>query len=142
MHVAEIQQCPLGDTYVRFGSPLEREKLLGPVFCFCNCRMTVVKHDEGINARSFELDREAWVMLLGFPEDLRTTQIVAKSVSTFGFMVHWHVDPSLAHVVVQVYLNDDKKIPDSVKINACTHQRKIVDCSLLCVEEVCAGNAR
>jgi hypothetical protein len=67
----------LGDAYVCFGSPLEREKLLGPIFHFGNYRMTVVMHDEGINASSFELDREAWVMLLGFPKDLHTTQIVA-----------------------------------------------------------------
>jgi hypothetical protein len=32
-------------------------------------------------------------------------------------MVHWHANPSLARVVVQVYLNDDKKNPNSVKIN-------------------------
>lgn len=91
---------------------------MGPVFQFGNYKMSVLKHYEGINARSFELDREAWIMLLAFLEDLRTTQIVAKSMSTFGIMVHWHADPSLAHVVVQVYLNDDRKILDSVKINA------------------------
>jgi len=118
VRVAEIHQCPLGDAYVRFGSPLEREKFLGPVFRFGNYRMTVVKHDEGDNARSFELHRETWVMLLGFPEDLRTTQIVAKWVSTFGIMVHWHESLSLARVIVKVYLNDDGKIPDFVKVNA------------------------
>lgn len=33
--------------------------------------MSVHKCDEGDNAHSFDLDREAWVMLVGFPEDLR-----------------------------------------------------------------------
>ena len=33
-------------------------------------------------------------------------------------MVHWHDSLSLARVIVKVYLNDDGKIPDSVKVNA------------------------
>ena len=55
--------------------------------------MIVIKHDEAENARAFDLDREAWVMLVGFLEDLR-------------------------NAAVKVYLNDDAKIPDSVKVNA------------------------
>lgn len=47
-----------------------------------------MKHDEVENARSFELDREAWVLRVGLPEDLRTSKIVAKSMSTFGIMVN------------------------------------------------------
>lgn len=57
-------------------------------------------------------------MMLGFPEDLRCDAIVAKSVSEFGIMVHWHESLILARVIVKVYLNDDRKIPSSVKINA------------------------
>lgn len=80
--------------------------------------MIVLKHDEVNNARSFELDREAWVMLLGFPEDLRCDAIIVKSVSGFGIMVHWHESLSLARVIVKVYLNDGKKVPSSIKVNA------------------------
>ena len=50
---------PLGDTYVRFNTALEREKFLGTVFSFGNYSMTVIKHDEGDNVRSYDLDREA-----------------------------------------------------------------------------------
>jgi len=55
--------------------------------------MIVIKHDEAENARAFDLDREAWVMLVGFLEDLR-------------------------NAAVKVYLNDDAKIPDSVNNDA------------------------
>jgi hypothetical protein len=72
VRIAEIQPCALGDAYVRFLSPLDRERFLGPVFRFGNYSMTVVKHDAGDNARSFDLDREAWVLLVAFPEDLKT----------------------------------------------------------------------
>ena len=50
--------------------------------------MIVIKHDEAENARAFDLDREAWVMLVGFLEDLRNGAIIAKVVSTFGILVH------------------------------------------------------
>jgi len=116
--VTEILPCPLGDAYVHFGSPLVRERFLGPTFTFGCYQLHFVKHDEAENARSFELDREAWVTLLGCPKDLRTSQIIAKSVSTFGIIVNWDDFGSLARVVVKVYLNDDRKIPDSVKVNA------------------------
>jgi hypothetical protein len=80
--------------------------------------MSVVKHDAADNARSFDLDREAWVMLVTFPEDLKNSAMVAKAVSTFGIMVDWHEMENVARVVAKVYLNDDAKILDFVKVNA------------------------
>ena len=80
--------------------------------------MTLVKHDEADNVRSFDLDREAWVMLVGFPEDLKSAAIIAKVVSGFGILVYWHETSNLARVVAKVYLNNNAKILDSVKINA------------------------
>lgn len=80
--------------------------------------MTVIKHDEAENVRSFDLDREAWVLLVSFPEDIKDSVNIAKAVSGFGIMVHWPEPENLARVVVKVYLNDDAKIPSSVKVNA------------------------
>lgn len=96
---------------------LERERFLGPVFRFGNYAMSVIKHDESKNARTFDLDREAWVLLVGFLEDLKNSIGIAKAVSGFGILVHWHEPNNLARVVAKVYLNDDAKIPDSVKVN-------------------------
>ena len=75
-------------------------------------------NNEAENARSFDLDREAWVLIVCFPKDLKNAVGIAKAVSSFGIMVHWHEPDNLARVVVKVYLNDDAKIPDSVKVNA------------------------
>jgi hypothetical protein len=80
--------------------------------------MSVIKHDEGENACSFDLDREAWVVLVGFPKDLKNSAGIAKAISSFGIMVHWHEPENLARVVAKIYLNDDAKIPASVKANA------------------------
>ena len=59
VRVVDIQPCAPGEAYIRFNSPLEREKFLGPVFSFGTYCMTVIKHDEGDNARTFDLDCEA-----------------------------------------------------------------------------------
>ena len=64
----------------------------------------------------FDLDREAWIMLVSFPEDLCNALMIARAISSFGIMVHWHELETLARVVVKVYLNDEAKIPD-FKVN-------------------------
>lgn len=118
VRTAEIQPCALGDAYVRFNSALDRERFIRPVFHFGNYAMSVIKHDEAENARSFDLDREAWVLLVGFLEDLKDSIGIAKAVSGFGILVHWLEPDNLARVVAKVYLNNDAKIPNSVKVNA------------------------
>lgn len=35
-------------------------------------------------------------MLVGFPEDMKSTATVAKAVSTFGVLVEWHEPGNLA----------------------------------------------
>lgn len=37
-----------------------------------------------------DLDCVAWVLLVGFPEDLKNAVVIAKVVSGFGILVHWH----------------------------------------------------
>lgn len=80
--------------------------------------MHFVKHNEAENARSFDLDCEAWVMLLDYPEDIRSWASIARAFSGFGILVHVHKSSTLARIIVKVYLNDDAKILDSVKVNA------------------------
>lgn len=67
---------------------------------------------------SFGNYSEAWVMLLGFLEDLCNVIVIAKAVSTFGILVHQHDSNNLARVVAKVYLNDDGKVLNSMKVNA------------------------
>jgi hypothetical protein len=59
VRVVEIQHCFFGDAFVHFGSPRERGKFLGPIFSFGSYSMIVIKHDEAVNARSFDLDKKA-----------------------------------------------------------------------------------
>ena len=58
------------------------------------------------------------MLLVGFLKDLKNSVGIAKVVSGFGILMHWHEPDNLARVDAKVYLIDDAKIPDSVKVNA------------------------
>lgn len=88
VRINEILPCPLGDAYVRFFSALDRERFLGLEFVFGNYTMSVLKHDEGENTHSFDLDHEAWILLLAYPEDLKFGINIAKDKSGFGILVY------------------------------------------------------
>lgn len=118
VRIDKISPCPLGNAYVRFNSALERERFLGPEFGFGDYSMTLCKHDEGDNARSFNLDREVRILLLAYPKDLKCGVSVAKAVPGFGILVYWHDTETTGVVVAKVYLNDTANISSSVKVNA------------------------
>jgi len=85
-----------------------------------------------------DLDRVAWVLLVGFPEDLKNGVVIAKAVSGFGILVHWHDIENLARVVAKVYLNDDAKIPDSIKVNTGLPKKgRSLDSSMFCSKGEC-----
>jgi hypothetical protein len=87
----EVQPCPIGEAFVAFNSPLERRRFLdGPPLHFDGYSVRYVKHDEGENAREYDLDREVWLMLLCHPLDARTTTAIAKAVSGFAMLRHMH----------------------------------------------------
>ncbi|CAO2152013.1 unnamed protein product [Urochloa humidicola] len=82
----QIHQCPMGEAFVRFDSPMQRETFIleGPRQ-FEDYQISFIRHDEGPNMRDLELDRSVWVMLLCFPPDAKNlTSLVDKSVSGFG----------------------------------------------------------
>ena len=53
VRTTEILPYALGDAYVRFLSPLDRERFMGPIFQFGNYAMSLVKHDAAKNACPF-----------------------------------------------------------------------------------------
>lgn len=106
--LAEVQPCALGDAYVRSMCSLERERFpvrhlqLTPDY-----QLHFIKHDEFENSRMHDLDREAWVMLMGYPLDARNNIVVAKVVAGFGLLRHWDDTNYHARIVVRVFLNDE-----------------------------------
>ena len=110
-----ISPCPIGDAFIKFSNPFERDRFLGPNFVFGNYILHFIRHDEAENARAFAIDREAMILFLAYPEDLRHTQHVAKAVSQFDILIGWD-DTQPGCVTAKVYLNDDAKIPSSIKL--------------------------
>jgi len=111
----EISPCPIGDAFIKFNNPFERDRFLGPNFMFGYYSLHFVRHDEAENARAFPIDREAMILILAYPEDLRYTQHVVRAVSQFGILIGWD-DTQPGCVTAKVYLNDDVKIPSSIKL--------------------------
>nr|TKW32650.1 hypothetical protein SEVIR_2G181600v2 [Setaria viridis] len=91
-----------------------------------------IKHDEAENARVYNLDREAWVMLMGYPLDARNNSAVAKLLLASVFLdtsmtpttvlglrskLRWHDTNYHARIAVRIYLNDDAKILHNVVVS-------------------------
>jgi hypothetical protein len=114
-----ILACPIGDAFVGFNSQLERNRFLdGPPLNFHGYSVTFVKHDEGDNASTYDLDREVWLLLLDYPLDARTTSVVAKSVSSFALLYHVHESDglSLSHVIIKVSMSSKSMVPHLIAI--------------------------
>ncbi|CAO2200609.1 unnamed protein product [Urochloa humidicola] len=121
----EIQQCPMGEAFVRFDSPMQRETfILGGPRQFDDYQISFIRHDEGPNMRDLELDRSVWLMLLCFPPNAKNLiSLVDKSVSGFGQLIHVHRSSSVARVICRVLVNKDADVPDSVTVSMGTFPR-------------------
>ncbi|CAO2177865.1 unnamed protein product [Urochloa humidicola] len=118
VRLMEVQPCPIGDAYVPFISPVERERFLDRIMPFVpDYQMYFAKHDEGKNARFQDVDREAWVMLMAFPTDARSNTAISKAVSGFGLLRYWHDTTNVARVVAKVNLHAYAKIPHGVLVS-------------------------
>lgn len=119
VRLLEVQPSPIGDAYVLFGSPVERERFLDTKIQFGRgYTRSFTKHDVGSHVRMHDLDQEIWIMLMLFPNDARNNSTIAKAVAGFGLLRYWYDSTNNACVVCKVRLNDDSKIPDDVVVTA------------------------
>jgi hypothetical protein len=51
--------------------------------------INIVEHYRGLNFRNCPFTRTCWVMLLAFPLDFQTRDIIAQAVGLFGCVVNW-----------------------------------------------------
>lgn len=75
------------------------------------------RHDEVTNARSVDIDREVWLMLLWFSIDARSHASIAKSISSFALLKHVHESGVLSRFIVKVVVHDDRRIPPDVVVS-------------------------
>lgn len=70
VHIESAYLSPLGLGLIKLRSPVQRDQLVrDSPFHMGNHVVRVVKHDEGINARSCTYLRVCWLMFLAFPLD-------------------------------------------------------------------------
>lgn len=67
MGVVEISRCPIGQDYVKMESVLDLDTLVreGP-HRFDDINIMFQHHDEGLNWCRYHLNRNVWLMLVGF----------------------------------------------------------------------------
>ncbi|CAN6371676.1 unnamed protein product [Urochloa humidicola] len=118
VRLAEVQPSPIGDAFVRFHSPVERERFLGKVIQFSpDYQLHLIKHDEGTNVRERDLDREAWLMVMMFPSDARSNNAISKALAGFGLLRYWFDTDINAIIVVKVHLHDEAEIPHDIVVS-------------------------
>ncbi|RLM93326.1 hypothetical protein C2845_PM08G14400 [Panicum miliaceum] len=116
VRLAEVQPSPIGDGFVRFSTPVERERFLDRIIEFGpEYQLRFIKHDEGINVREHDLDREVWIMLMLFPNDARNNICISKAISRFGLLRYWLDTKNNARIPTKVHLNDEARIPNSTR---------------------------
>jgi hypothetical protein len=111
----DIQPCPIGDAFVGFNSPLQRRRFLdGPPLNFGGYSVRFEKHDERDNARALDMDREVWLLLVGYPLDARSNSAIAKAVSGFALLRQVHESNVMSRVVIKVVMNSETQVPPSI----------------------------
>ncbi|CAN6311412.1 unnamed protein product [Urochloa humidicola] len=119
VHLAQVQPSPIGDACVRFHSLVEREHFLDRIIQFSpEYQLSFIKHDAGSNVRARDLDREAWLMVMLFPEDARNNAAISKALAGFGLLRYWYDTDNHARIVVKVHLHDDAQIPHDIVVSA------------------------
>jgi hypothetical protein len=75
-------------------------------------------HDEApLNFRRVTYTHKCWVMLLGYPLDLKDFSTLNEVCTPFAKVLHWNAnDQSLSRVLLKILVEDPLEIPRSVVI--------------------------
>ncbi|XBI96381.1 hypothetical protein VPH35_032670 [Triticum aestivum] len=136
-----ITPCPFGQAFVCFNSVAERDLLVdsGP-HRHDDIHYIFQKHTQGLNWRKFHLDREVWLLLVGFPADLRCIHELANSVRSFGKMCVWdRVKSSDAAVLIKVYVDALKEIPASIVVSSDKKEGESWTCPVIIIHDSPVG---
>ncbi|OEL24731.1 hypothetical protein BAE44_0014248 [Dichanthelium oligosanthes] len=63
------------------------------------------------------MDREVWLMLLGYPNDCRDASEIEKSLVGFGILKHVHRSTNIAHVIVKMLVNKEDDVLDEIVVS-------------------------
>jgi hypothetical protein len=122
----EVQQLvrsfaihPHGVGIFRLSNATERDVLFthSPHF-IGNRQISFYPHDEALmNFRKVIFTRKCWIMLLGYPLDLKESIILTQVCAPFAKVLHWNnEDTSLSRVLLKVLIVDTLEVPRSLLI--------------------------
>jgi hypothetical protein len=103
VRVRDIQPSHLGQALVRFENAHDRDSLVinGP-HPYGDVQFNFVRHNQAHNWRLIDINRECWLMLLGFPLDYWNHESIQSAVGVFGRVVLWENDRNhLAKLLVR-----------------------------------------
>ncbi|CAM0958276.1 unnamed protein product [Alopecurus aequalis] len=117
--IKSISKCPFGQAFVRFDSIEDRDWFVGNGPHACDdVHLIFQKHNEGMNWRKFDLNREVWIQIIGFPTDLRCMHELANSVKSFGKLFVWDRTKSTdAYALVKIGVSALSDIPTSTVVS-------------------------
>ena len=77
----------------------------------------VVKHDEGINARSCTYTRVCWLMFLAFPLDFQKDIYIRAAVAPYGRLLDWYHDENRSRILAQALILSPDRVPRSLVVS-------------------------
>ncbi|CAM0905686.1 unnamed protein product [Alopecurus aequalis] len=117
--IKSVTRCPFGQAFIRFDSIEDRDWFVGNGPHPCDdVQLIFQKHNEGLNWRKFELNREVWVQIIGFPADLRCMHEIANAVKSFGKLLAWdRIKTTDAYVLIKISVAALSDIPASTVVS-------------------------
>lgn len=118
MGFSKISKCPFGQAYVMLNNVFDRDDLVrNSPHQYDDVHIIFQKHNQGLNWRGFTLNRECWLLLVGFPFGNRSIIQLTNSVKSFGKLLLWdRVKSSRSGLVVKVRVVELSDIPSYIVI--------------------------
>jgi hypothetical protein len=118
-----VQKCPFSQAYVQVAHLRDRDMLVNnSQHVFGDISISFTKHNEGINWRRTQLNRECWIMLVGRPLDNWSTEDVTSIVCKFGRLIIWENDANhRGRILAKVRCVELSEIPKSVRLTDGEH---------------------
>ena len=90
---------------------------ISPIDVNENSVLRIVKHDEAINLRVCQYNRECWIMFLAFPLDCQLEGFMQATVAPFGKMLNLHQGPNKSRTLVHCLILAPERVPRSVVVS-------------------------
>lgn len=110
---------PLGLGLIRLRTVAQRDRLVhnSPFNLGQNHVVSVVNHDEGINARDVVYTRLVWIMFLAFPLDFQNDVYMRAAVAPYGRLLAWYTDENKSRILVRALILSPDRIPRSLVVS-------------------------